>query len=272
MKGPPIELDVIFCHPSRVGGGAIRMFLQEVYADRHRVEYNSFPPTLRYDDISEVSFTFDLTCRYQPRPLRALTANFLVRMAHLGQVVRRPRFVTVLRDPLERICSEFLDYRDHWQRWREVAPRDLQVLSRDVAAYADAMSRNNFYVRFFAQKDGGHARGVAQQASIKQATQEASSNMTSEDDLRNALDAMTQFDLVAPTKELPSVLSFVASCVEPELRPKAKEVATRIASDMSSRTPRATDFLASLPSSTRAKLAAVNELDIALFEQAVGGQ
>ena len=250
MSEVPIDFDVVFCHPSRVGGGPVRTLLQEVYADRHRVEYNSFPPSLRFGRPSEVSFLFDLVCRYQPRPIRALTTNFLVPIELLGPVSAAPRFVTMLRHPLERICSEFLQFRDQSERWRKAADKNIKALSRDVETFAETMRRHEFYVRLFGQKEVFEP--------------------VDETDLERAVTVMHGFDHVGFMQRIPDTLAYVAASVHPELSDAAGKTVARLYDEATRQESRAKAFLARLPRSTRAQLEEANALDLALYNQAPG--
>ena len=138
-------------HTARAGAAPLRRLVDKLYGAALRVEYNSQPPQHRFE-VDEIKYWVDSVSRLIPNSGRAFAVNFHVQWHDIGYTSRPVRFITLVRDPIARIAGEFLAFQ------REVTARgggDTETLeiAGDIVRFADAMSRNEYLVRFFSNTD-----------------------------------------------------------------------------------------------------------------------
>jgi hypothetical protein len=145
------RLELVFMHTARAGAAPFRRLLDKVYGGALRVEYNSQPPQHHFE-IDEIKYWVDSVSRSIPNSGRAFAVNFHMQWHDVGYTRRPVRFIALVREPIARIAGEFLAFQ------REVKARggaDTETLeiAGDIVRFADAMSRNDYLVRFFSNTD-----------------------------------------------------------------------------------------------------------------------
>jgi hypothetical protein len=145
------RLELVFMHTARAGAAPLRRLMDKLYGGALRVEYNSHPPQHHFE-VDEIKYWVDSVSRLIPNSGRAFAANFHMQWHDVGYTRRPVRFITLVREPIARIAGEFLAFQ------REVTARgggDAKTLeiAGDIVRFADAMSRNEYLVRFFSNTD-----------------------------------------------------------------------------------------------------------------------
>jgi len=244
----PIDLAFVFCHPSRSSGGPLRDLLAAVFADRFRAQYNKAPDALRFADESEASFMFDLVCRYQPRPIVAVSANFLVVPAHIGPTNGGVPMGTVLRDPIERICSEFLSHQRDVRGNPNASPVQKKT-ARSLQEFADKFVRGNFYARFFSQTELWEPLNEnSMQTAIKNLGRFSIAARPDRNGLREAAETLVEL-LPSPSRD-----AAAAWCAANQARLDLPEATL------------GGEMARSLPASVRSRLQLENKMDMEILE------
>jgi hypothetical protein len=145
------RLELVFLHTARAGAAPLRTYLEKCYGAALRTEYNSQPPQ-HWFEPGEIKYWVDWISRMIPDSGRAFAVNFLLQPHDVNYTVHPIRFVSLVRQPIARIAGEFLAFQ------REVEVRGnvdaaTRWLAGDIVHFADAMMRNDYLVRFFANVD-----------------------------------------------------------------------------------------------------------------------
>jgi hypothetical protein len=141
-------LEVLFINPGRVGGQWVDAFLTACYGGAHRVPYASpfFAWPLSADELKD-STGFEVP--NERRRARAISVNGLVDVDAVRTSEPGVSILTLLRDPLARICSDYLAFKHLAVGYPEVFPRDLAAARDSIVAFCDRFERADFYCRFF---------------------------------------------------------------------------------------------------------------------------
>jgi len=140
-------LDFIFMHPSRVGGSCVAGFFSTLYPELCRFNLTNYPQLFIPPDWVKANMEWLLTIS----PYKAVVCNYYVSVEEIAKIDSSTATITILRDPIERICSEFLEYRRTVAPYIDLADSDIIPYIQDVLIFADHFHRNNFYVRFFSR-------------------------------------------------------------------------------------------------------------------------
>jgi len=141
------SLDFVFIQPPRVGGSCVTSFFNTLYPDLCRFNLTNFPQLFIPPDWVKANLEWLLTIS----PYKAVVCNYYVSVGEIAKIDSSAVAVTILRDPIERICSEFLEYRRSIEPYIDLAHSDIIPCIQDVLIFADHFHRHNFYVRFFSR-------------------------------------------------------------------------------------------------------------------------
>jgi len=143
------KLDFLFMHASKVGGSCVKKFLDTLYPDLCRHNHANFPQLHIPQDWVLANLEWLMTIC----PYKAMITNYYVAQDEINWDGPPPVTLTILRDPIERICSEFLEYRETVSPYIDMAGSDIVACFRDVITFSEHFHRNNFFVRFFSRTD-----------------------------------------------------------------------------------------------------------------------
>lgn len=138
---------VLFLSSDYCSSKALR-FIKGLYGFRHRICINSFPAEYNYssqrlrDYIDLISNTIDA-------PSISLSANYFIPQEEFRSEDEIP-YITILSDPLERICFEFLCYQMMLAH-SPFEPVHEDRTRSDIRVFAEELIRNNVTTRLFGQ-------------------------------------------------------------------------------------------------------------------------
>jgi len=144
------DLDFMFLRPGRVGGSVVENFLRSYFGDGYLDISRSFP-SASYIHPEVFDEHMDWILRVSPRRIRALTMNYVAPTSWLCDSPSIPCVLTLLRDPVERICSEFYEFRQSVDGLLAYSLNETRQCSDDILAFSREFGRNNSYTRFFSR-------------------------------------------------------------------------------------------------------------------------
>ncbi|MCC6779443.1 MAG: hypothetical protein IT537_22915 [Hyphomicrobiales bacterium] len=231
--------DIVFVQPGVVGARWVRTFLSGCFGDAHHLLLAS--DGLDYPLVAH-ELGNDWVPLIEPEPIRALSVNAFLPPTPASPASHGPYLVTILRDPIARICSEYLRFHALSSRFHALLPPHLEAPCDSVVAFARQLRRNNHYVRFFAG---------------------ANMNDDGVSMLQRAIEQLRDFAVIGFSDRAEEALAGLVALplpVSPEVIAEARTAAAAAFSGPGA----GEEMAASLDAVTRATLEALNGADIAL--------